>query len=124
METIFANSNPTDSMIFQNIHDISSIEAIILKSHEIPQIIFKHSTTCPISKIAFNKMKSEYPLNDQEADLYYVGVIEQRPISNYISDSLEVQHESPQLIIIKNGIAIYNESHLMINPKSIVDLLA
>lgn len=110
-------------MFFLEIQDVDSIDQIISKSYELPQVIFKHSTICPISRIAYEKMKAEYPMKSEEADLYYIGVIEQRPLSNYISEALNVQHESPQLIIIKDGKAIYNESHLMINPKIIREII-
>lgn len=111
-------------MIFQNIAEISDIDLLVKKSHERPQIIFKHSTVCPISRISYEKMQAEYPLTDEAADLYYVGVIEQRPLSNHIAETLRVKHESPQLIVIQNGKAIYDESHLMINPKILKEILA
>jgi bacillithiol system protein YtxJ len=106
----------------QTIENTEEIDKIIEKSKEKMQIIFKHSTACPISRMSHEKMKAEYPLNDKIADAYYVGVIEQRPISNYISEKLKVQHESPQLIVIKDGKSIFNESHLMIDPKILLSL--
>jgi bacillithiol system protein YtxJ len=106
----------------QTIESVQEIDTIIEKSKEKMQIIFKHSTVCPISRMSYEKVKTEYPLNEDAADIYYLGVIEQRPLSNYIAEKLGVQHESPQMIVIKNGKAIFNESHLMINPKVLQSL--
>lgn len=99
-------------------HDISTL---LSKSIHKTQIIFKHSTACPISRIAYEKLDNGYSLSPDEADLYYLGVIEQRPLSNAIADILNVKHESPQLIIIKNEKCVYHESHLMINPAVLGD---
>jgi bacillithiol system protein YtxJ len=56
-------------------------------------------------------------LLEDQADLYYLGVIEQRPLSNYVAEVLNIRHESPQLLVVRNGECIFNESHLMIDPK-------
>ena len=106
----------------QTLNSTEEIDAIIEKSKEKMQIIFKHSTACPISRMSHEKMKAEYPLNEDQADIYYIGVIEQRPLSNYISEKIMVQHESPQMIVLRNGQSIFNESHLMIDPKILLSL--
>lgn len=111
-------------MEFLQINASEDIDDILNKSQAKPQIIFKHSTACPVSRMSYEKMKLEYPLNNSQADLYYIGVIEQREISNYIASSLGVVHESPQLIVIKNGRAIFNESHLMIQPKDLTNYIS
>lgn len=106
----------------QTIESTQEIDEIIERSKEKMQIIFKHSTVCPISRMSHDKMKAEYPLNEENADIYYIGVIEQRPISNYVAEKLKVQHESPQMIVLKDGKSIFNESHLMIDPKILLSL--
>lgn len=106
----------------QTIESVQEIDTILEKSKEKMQIIFKHSTVCPISRMSHDKMKAEYPLNEENADIYYIGVIEQRPISNYVAEKLKVQHESPQMIVLKDGKSIFNESHLMIDPKILLSL--
>lgn len=105
-----------------NIQSLEDIDEIVLKSQERIQIIFKHSTACPISRIAYEKFKSHYPLENREAEVYYLGVIEQRAISNYVADKLNIKHESPQMLVLRNGQVIFNESHLMIDPQILVSL--
>ncbi|MBL7789236.1 MAG: bacillithiol system redox-active protein YtxJ [Chitinophagales bacterium] len=106
----------------QTITTIEEVDEIISRSKVKSQVIFKHSTVCPISRMSYEKMKAEYPLSEDAADIYYVGVIEQRPISNYIAEKLQVKHESPQMIVLRDGKSIFNESHLMIDPKILLSL--
>jgi len=101
----------------KKLNEIQDIDKIIELSHAKLQLIFKHSTVCPISRMSYEKMLAEYPLTDEQADLYYLGVIEQRPLSNYVAEVLNIGHESPQLLAVRNGECIFNESHLMIDPK-------
>lgn len=105
-----------------NIVSQGEIDEILIKSHKKLQIIFKHSTACPISRIAYEKFKSHYPLQQNDAEVYYVGVIEQRVLSSYIADKLNIKHESPQMLVLRNGQVIFNESHLMIDPQILVSL--
>ena len=67
--------------------------------------------------MSYEKMLAEYPLTEDQADLYYLGVIEQRPLSNYVAEVLNIRHESPQILAVRDGECIFNESHLMIDPK-------
>lgn len=76
-------------------------DIIPLKTEEVPEncFVFKHSTTCPISAAAADQVRGySWPL-----PLYWVNVIEQRPISNWLAEQFGVEHESPQLLAVKNG---------------------
>ena len=101
----------------KKLNTTQDLDRVMKLSHEKLQLIFKHSTVCPISRMSYEKMMAEYPLTEEQADLYYIGVIEQRPLSNYVAEILYVQHESPQLLAVRDGVAVFHESHLMINPK-------
>lgn len=101
----------------KKLNEIQDIDKIIELSHAKLQLIFKHSTNCPVSRMSYEKMLAEYPLTDEQADLYYLGVIEQRPLSNYVAEVLNIRHESPQILAVRNGECIFSESHLMIDPK-------
>ncbi len=80
--------------------------------------IFKHSTRCSISSVAKTRLSTFWNFGE-ELPIYYLDILSFRNISNLIVEKLEVAHESPQLIIIKNGKAIYNVSHMGISVKSI-----
>jgi len=90
-----------------------------------PVIIFKHSTTCPISGRAAQRMDTM--LNECEETLpafYMVKVIESRPVSNAIADQYEVKHESPQILLLKDGKAVWNTSHHDITEDALMKALA
>ena len=73
--------------------------------------VFKHSTVCPISFRAADEVKAANNAQSFELPLYWVNVREQRELSNWIAEFYNVKHESPQLILIKNGKAQNNWSH-------------
>lgn len=82
------------------------------------QIIFKHSTRCSISSMAKNRL--DKVLQPEKADFFYLDVIKYRIISNLVSETFNVNHESPQILLIKNGICIFDESHTGISMKEII----
>lgn len=88
----------------------SQLEELKSKSNQKPQVIFKHSTRCIISKMALKQFENEYSFADQ-VDLYLLDLLQNRDISNQVATDFEIQHQSPQLILIQNGKAIYHISH-------------
>jgi bacillithiol system protein YtxJ len=87
----------------------NQIKEIIEKSKAKPQVIFKHSTRCSISAMA--KGRLERGLAPGNADFYFLDLINYRNISNQVSSEFDVSHESPQILIIRNGECVYDESH-------------
>jgi bacillithiol system protein YtxJ len=87
----------------------SQIKEIIEKSKVKPQVIFKHSTRCSISAMA--KGRLERSIAPGNADFYFLDLITYRNISNQISSEFDVSHQSPQILVVKNGACIYDESH-------------
>ncbi len=102
--------------------DIATIDQIIKDSFDQPQVIFKHSTRCSISSMALNRLeREEAPAN---VHFYYLDLLNYRNISNEIADKFSVYHESPQILIIKNGECVYDESHQGINMSEIAEQVA
>jgi bacillithiol system protein YtxJ len=105
-----------------NWHNLTSIEQLALiqkASFSKPQVIFKHSTTCSISNMAFSRFeRSAAPDN---IDFYYLDLLNYRAISNEIAEKFQVHHESPQVLLIKNGECTYDESHYGIMMDEIVE---
>jgi len=85
-----------------------------------PQLIFKHSTRCSISGVAKNRLERSTPPDN--VDFYFLDLIRNREISRKIAEEFEVFHESPQVLLIKNGECVYDESHSGINMKDIEEL--
>ena len=85
------------------------LHQIKANSNSKPQVIFKHSTRCSISSMAKNRLeRSTMP---DGVDFYYLDLLKYRSISNKIETLFNVPHESPQVILIKNGEVAYDESH-------------
>jgi bacillithiol system protein YtxJ len=92
-----------------NLTDMAQLDAIKELSKQKPQVIFKHSTRCSISSMAKNRLeKGDAPAN---ADFYYLDLIQYRELSGQVAETFGVFHESPQVLVIKNGDCIYDESH-------------
>jgi bacillithiol system protein YtxJ len=75
------------------------------RSHDAPVILFKHSTTCPISSAAYQQMSRVA----EEVSL--VVVQKARDVSKEIEARTGIQHESPQTIVLRNGEAVWSASH-------------
>lgn len=83
------------------------------ESKKQPIVIFKHSTRCSISLMVKSRLEREN--NNEQLPFYYLDLIRYRGISNKIADDFHVYHESPQVLLIKNGECVYDESHNGIN---------
>lgn len=81
--------------------------------------IFKHSTRCPISAAAKARMEHSWEEENSGVPVYYVDVIQDRGLSNELAEHFSVVHQSPQILLIKNGQCIYNASHTGISPTTI-----
>lgn len=93
-------------------------------SHEKTVLIFKHSTRCIISSMVLRALESNA---DQLADLgswHYLDLIANRDCSNQVATQLGVVHQSPQLIVLKEGSVFWEASHQSISPESILAALA
>jgi bacillithiol system protein YtxJ len=88
-------------------------------STERPQVIFKHSTRCSISSMALSRLERSAP--SDTVDFYYLDLIKYRTISAAIAEKYQVAHESPQILLIKNGKCTYDESHMGINMDEILE---
>lgn len=96
-------------MNWTDLKDIAQLETIKANSFQQPQLIFKHSTRCSISSMAKNRLdRNDTP---EGIHFYYLDLIAHRDISNKIAEDYFVEHESPQVLLIRNGECIYDESH-------------
>ncbi|KIO51964.1 bacillithiol system redox-active protein YtxJ [Flavobacterium hibernum] len=114
LNSIFGNSENTDTpksnLNWTELTDIAQLMEIEAISNVKPVVIFKHSTRCSISRMALKQFEREFDLNET-VDAYFLDLIAHRDISNEIASRFNVYHESPQLILIKNGKAVYDVSH-------------
>lgn len=89
------------------------------RSTHRPQVIFKHSTRCGTSALV--KSRLERSALPESVDFYYLDLIRHRPVSNKIAETFRITHESPQVLVIRNGQCIYDESHLGISMDDILE---
>ena len=85
--------------------DADALEKLFKLSHSKPVVIFKHSTTCPISSAAYQEM-SQYG-----GDISLLVVQSARELSRAVETRTGVRHESPQALVLRNGQAVWNASH-------------
>jgi bacillithiol system protein YtxJ len=118
------NENQVElNQIWINLEDLGQLNEIINASEEKPVVIFKHSTRCSVSRMALKQFENEFNLQGK-MDAYYLDLIDNRAISNEIASKFDVVHQSPQLLVIKNGKCIYNISHSEIDALFLNQFLA
>ncbi len=99
----------SSSLKWNQLSELTQLDAIIEDSKTRTQVIFKHSTRCGISRAVLRQFEKK----DIEAtiDLYYLDLLSYRDISNELASKFQVMHQSPQLLIIKNGVVVAHDSH-------------
>lgn len=99
-------------MEYKVLNEIGQLEELDLLSQTRPQMIFKHSTRCSVSSMAKRGLDMDLKQTGKAAfDIYYLDLIQYRDVSNQIASRYDIQHESPQLLVIKNGQCVFNASH-------------
>lgn len=120
---MFGDSTPkvtTENDIdWNNLTELSQLEQIVAESSGKPVIIFKHSTRCGISRMVLKGFESAYSIDFEEAKPYFLDLLNYREISNEIAVRFNVIHQSPQLLVIKNGVCIFHTSHSDIDAETL-----
>ncbi|AUC23090.1 MULTISPECIES: bacillithiol system redox-active protein YtxJ [Polaribacter] len=99
----YLNWIPLTSMEeLEKIKEISKTEAVL---------IFKHSTRCGISSMVIKQFEKLFTEEHQKLKVYYLDLLNYRDISDEVGFTFQVMHQSPQLIVVKNGVSVENASH-------------
>ncbi len=101
----------------------TQVADIIRESHQVPCLIFKHSTRCSISETAKNRLERQWGFADNVLQPYYLDLLNYRAISNQVAEVFEIHHESPQVLLIVNGECIFDDSHQAISVAEIKEAL-
>lgn len=99
--------------------DEEQLKHILTRSQTRPQVIFKHSSRCSISAVALQRLQKVSQPSD--IDFYFLDLLSYRSLSNRVAEVFRVPHESPQVILIKEGNCVYEESHMGIRMSEILD---
>ena len=103
--------------------DEEQLKQIISNSQNRPQVIFKHSTRCSISSMALSRFERQWDIDSNLVTPFYLDLLAFRKISNAVAEKFNIMHESPQVLLIRNGECTYDTSHNAINVKDFNELL-
>ncbi|EIM77212.1 hypothetical protein A3SI_08029 [Nitritalea halalkaliphila LW7] len=102
--------------MWKSLQNAQHLAEALTASQQRPVVIFKHSTRCSISSMAWDRLKRNWSAeDDQIADAYFLDLIQYRDISNAVAQQLGVEHASPQVLLLRDGKVLYHESHMGIN---------
>lgn len=105
---------------WKNLTSVEDLHAALEASNTQPVVLFKHSTRCSVSLMAKRMLDSTWNL---PIDAYFLDLLAHRDVSNAIAEELQVEHQSPQLIVVKDGEAIHHASHGAINVDQVAAVL-
>lgn len=97
------------------LNTVDQLDELIEESKSKPVAIFKHSTTCGISNMVKDQLDAEWKNDHEGVKFYYLDLLAHRGVSNEVARRFKVVHQSPQLILLKNGRAVHDSSHMSID---------
>lgn len=105
------------------LQSIEQAKELINSSTEKPVLFFKHSTRCSISNMAKDRLERKWNIDDSILSPIYLDLLNHRDVSNFLAEELNIEHQSPQVILVKKKTATYSETHSMINVDAISEVL-
>ena len=97
------------------------LDDLVQRSYTTSCLILKHSTTCSISYMAKSRLERDWRFEEGDMIPYYLDLQSHRDLSREIAERFEVYHESPQVLLIKGGVCVYDASHLDISFAELVE---
>ena len=97
--------------------NVAALDPLFLTSRAMPAALFLHDPGCPISRAAYRQMArlgDEIPL---------VDVRRAHGISRAVEERTGVRHVSPQVIVLRQGRAVWSASHYAITTQAVADAL-
>ncbi len=104
-----------------NITDLNQIGQI--QKEKGYSLIFKHSTRCSVSSMAKRRFEQDWTALPEDTSLYFLDLISHRDISAQIAETFQIHHESPQILLIKNGDCILDASHSDISAVEVAEVI-
>lgn len=117
LDKIFGKDEPENDQqtFWKKMCGDNDLKEAIENSNRNKVVIFKHSTRCFISKTVLKNFENEVRNSDKKVDYYYLDLLACRSLSNKIAEKFGVVHQSPQIIVLENGVAVENASHQSIS---------
>ena len=98
--------------------DQEDLERLFAASAEQPVVLFKHEYGCPISTHAY------WEIANAPYEISLIDVARQKALSMDVATRLNVRHESPQVIVVRDGQAVYDASHWDISKDDVTRAMA
>lgn len=108
-------------MNWVSLTSLEQLEELALDAQPKPVMFLKHSTRCSISSAALARLEREAEALEAVCLPVYLDLLAYRPISNALAERFQVQHESPQVLLVAAGKLIWHASHMEIRPKEIIE---
>lgn len=96
-------------MNWKELNNVAQLQQLVAASATQSILLFKHSTRCSISRMALQRLEREW--EEVGVDAYLLDLLNFRSVSNAIAEQCGVEHQSPQVLLLKNGVCIYHASH-------------
>lgn len=110
-----------ESIHWNNITKQKNIDTIIKNSYSKPQLIYKHSTKCSLNAKILGQLQNDWKKEyADKIEPNYLDLLSYKKISSQIASTFDVVHESPQVLVIKNGKCVYTVSHTKISLSNIL----
>ncbi len=126
LKKLFGTNNlpkePKKIIPWNRLTDINQLNELDKESYHQPIAIFKHSKRCGTSSMALRQFEKQLNTDNNNHKIYFLDLLSFRELSNEIAIRFQVFHQSPQLIIIKNGNTIHHSSHYQIDAKILNDI--
>ena len=97
--------------VFKEITCSQELEQILDESCQRQIILFKHSTTCPISSRAWQEVQNFIKESSDEVLVGMIKVIESRSVSSQVTEKLGLKHQSPQVLLVLGRKVLWHASH-------------
>lgn len=120
---LFGSNEAQKSLDWKVLDDKQQIDSANETSFEKPVVIFKHSTRCGISKMVLNQFQNNAEFDEEAVLLLYLDILAHRDISDEISNRFGILHQSPQMLILKDGEVVHHSSHSAIVPSTVSQIL-
>lgn len=105
-------------ILMKKIDTVEEFNQMIKNNESI--LFLKHSLTCPISQAGFEQYQ-QYIGSNNGVNAYYLAVQDSRPLSNYIAETYDIKHESPQALLFADNKVVWNASHYNITVSALKD---
>lgn len=108
---------------WKHLSSLDQLQSVIETSRYVPVVIYNHNPQCAISSIVEKRLEIEWDLPEDVVEFYYLDVLAYPKVAEEVELIFEVGHESPQILLICDGISVYDASHSSISMERIKDLL-